>query len=498
MNAEISPLSGHSVAPTPRTQPRRIAIVGGGCTGLRLALLFKKWNECATQDNQVEVVVFEARPHAGGFLQSNKGSSGVLVESGAQGVLASRTVFLQALEEAGMTPADVIAAPRSGPRAARYLISPTGQLARLSPFLLLRSGLSAPGDLLRLALEIFKARPVRPPHPDESLYQFFSRHFGRIWAENFVLPFATGIWGGGAEKLLLRHTFPQLQEIEIRRGSLIRTALLSILSRFVGGRKKALPGTHDWPKGLLSFPGGMHTLIEKMRATLENSGPWQSLRLNAPVHSLQQTAEKKYLINGNETFDFVFWTSGPWNSPELEFGHSDMKREWELLQNTPTHTFIVVNVSGKRSHLTRDGFGVLARRESTGLLGVLFVHSIYQQHVPEDTFSYRVLLGGDRNPAMISWSDEQLTEYTLIELKKLNLIDLPQEQCTIEVIRWNRAIAIADLGHDGRMATLWRLQAHMPGLRFAGIYKKGVGVADALLSAQETFDDWVSALRPNP
>jgi len=446
----------------------------------------------------VEVVVYEARSLPGGFLRSNKSPTGVLVESGAQGVLSTRTMFLQALEEVGLTPADVIAAPRSGTQAGRYLIKPSGTLTRLSPLTLLRSGLSAPGDLFRLLIEIFKGRPIRPPHPDESLYQFFSRRFGRFWAENFVLPFATGIWGGAAEKLLLRHTFPQLQELELKHGSLVRFALIAALKRIFATRKNKSSLSQRWPKGLLSFPNGMQTFIEKMRDTLENSGQWQSLRMNQPIHSLQLTPERKHLINGTECFDFVFWTSAPWNSPELDFAHPEMRKEWDFLQNTPTHSLVVVNISGARSQLTRDGFGALAPRASDGLLGILFVHSIYPQHVPADRFSYRVLLAGDRNPDMISWSDTELTKYTFKQLNHLSLLDLPPEQCSVEVVRWNRAIGIADLGHDERMAALWRLQAHMPGLYFAGIYKKGVGVADALQSAQDAFDDWVSALRPSP
>jgi oxygen-dependent protoporphyrinogen oxidase len=488
-----------SSAPPPHSGPCRIAIIGAGCTGLRLALLFKKWNENASPDKAVEVVVFEARAQPGGFLQTNKNPTGVLVEAGAQGVLASRHVFLQALEDVGFTPADVVAAPRSGPQSARYLITPTGGLTRLSPIALLRSGLNQPGDLLRLFLDLFKSRPSRPPHPDESLYQFFSRRFGRSWAENFVLPFATGIWGGGAEKLLLRHTFPQLQDIEIQHGSLLRHALVTAVKKLLSGsRNKTLASAQHWPKGLLSFPGGMHTLIEKMIHSLQNSGLSRVLHLNKPIHSLHLTTDKKYLLNGTESFDYVFWTSAPWHSPTLDFANPAMKKEWDALQQTPTHNLVVVNISGARSKLTRDGFGALAPRESTGLLGVLFVHSIFPQHVSADRFSYRVLLGGDRNPEMISWSDAQLAEYAFHQLTRLRLIDLPQELCSIDVIRWSRAIGIADLAHDERMAALWRLQAHMPGLHFAGIYKKGVGVADALMSAQDAFDDWVSALRPSP
>jgi protoporphyrinogen oxidase len=175
----------------------------------------------------------------------------------------------------------------------------------------------------------------------------------------------------------------------------------------------------------------------------------------------------------------------------LNWHRSEVQREWELLQTVPTHSLIVVNVSGPKDQCSQNGFGVLTRRESDGLLGVLFVHSIYPQHVPENCTSYRVLLGGDRCPAMTSWSDQQLGEYALSSLIKLGLIDTAnRETQKILILRWPKAIGLADRGHDERLKSLWRIQAYCPGIYFGGIYTKGVGVADALQSAQDCFTEW--------
>jgi len=482
-------------------KPIRVAVVGAGCTGLRIALLFKKLNQNGMVQRPVEVVIFEKRSEVGGFLQTRKNSSGLLVESGAQGVLSSRTIFLRALEDIGLQPKDVITPPTQKQHATRYVIAPSGRIAPLSanPFSLWKNGLLSPLQILRLIAEFFLSRQNTPPNPNENLYDFFKRHFGRACAENFLLPFATGIWGGGAQKLLARHAFPRLSQIDLAHGSLLRFAFFSFIAKLLKKQTVEPSLRYSWPRGLLSFPNGMQTLIEKMRDKLKESASLITIRVNSPVQKIELDTAGKLIINEKEddSFDSIFWTTSPWSTPDLVFANKDAELEWENLQNTPTHHLIVVNVSGQRDPATRDGFGVLARRESSGLLGVLFVHSIYPQHVPANLFSYRILLAGDRNPEMISWSDESLKTYCLQQLKTLNLLTNHESVSEIEIVRWPRAIGIADHEHDARMNSLWRLEAHFPELRFAGIYKKGVGVADALLSAEEAFEAWLSVPRPN-
>lgn len=481
--------------------PIRVAVVGAGCTGLRIALLFKKINENGILQRPVEVVIFEKKSEVGGFLQTRKSSSGLLVESGAQGVLSSRTIFLTALEDIGLQPKDVITPCAQKEHATRYVIAPSGRIAPLSanPFSLWKNGLLSPRQVLRIVAEFFRLRKNTPPNPNENLYDFFKRHFGHACAENFLLPFATGIWGGGAQKLLARHAFPRLSEIDLAYGSLLRFALSSLIAKLFKKKTVETSLRYSWPRGLLSFPNGMRTLIEKMSDNLRESGSLINIRVNSPVQKIELDIAGKLTINDNEDdiFDSIFWTTSPWSTPHLVFANKDAELEWKNLQNTPTHHLIVVNVSGRRESATRDGFGVLARRESSGLLGVLFVHSIYPQHVPTSSFSYRILLAGDRNPQMISWSDEDLKTYCLQQLTALDLLTNTGSVGEIEIVRWPRAIGIADDEHDARMNALWRLEAHFPGLRFAGNYKKGVGVADALLSAKEAFDDWLSVSRPN-
>lgn len=483
----------------PQPHRQRIAVVGAGICGLRIAHLLVKHSLQNKSAAPLDIVVFERQPHTGGYLRSLSPGNGHIIESGAQGVLSSRTVFLETLEDLNFEPADVLAPNSGAGQQARYILTNAGVLARLSPNLvaLWRVGLVTPRMILRCFSELFRfpGKGRVTPLPRETLYQFFARHFGRAWAESFIVPMATGIWGGASERLLLKYTFPRLIEVERRRGSLLRFALFQGLSSLVTP-KKPTQLKKKWPRGLLSFPAGLQTLTDRMQETLAASGR-VTFRFNAAVESLERASDGQLLLNNTETFDSIFWTSAPWQSPALTMPHNDAQNLWLKLQQTPTHNLIVVHVSGQRSPSTKNGFGLLASRNSDGLLGVLFVHSIYEAHVPRGQYAYRVLLGGDRNPAMVNWSDAELVDYAVQKLAQLGLIADTTDTEHRHVIKWPAAIGIADADHDSRLAALWQIEALHPGLHFAGIYKKGVGVADALMSAQDAVDDWLSEPRPN-
>lgn len=491
--------NANSTFPKAGSSPLRVAVVGAGCTGLRIATLCEKMNRNGDSRHALECIVFEARSAAGGYLQSQRLPSGHIVDHGAQGVLSSRDAFLRALEDLNLTPQDVIAPRSMRQHRTRYLLNPRGGMAALTlnPWHLWKNELLRPAQWLRALLEVFWLKPAQPPSRNETLYRFIERHFGHACAENFILPFATGIWGGASEKLLVRHAFPQFPEREAKHGSLLRSALLSALGKVFTFRRQVSHVRQSWPRGLLSFRGGMKEFIAHMLKQFEDPKSRTRLSLESPVTRIKALPDGKLLINNKELFDAVFWTSQPWQTPELKLEPDEAQRDWQMLQNTPTHDLIVVHVSGKKDSSTKDGFGVLAGRSSDGLLGVLFVHSIYQEHCQEGQYAYRVLLGGDRNTALGDWSEEELKNYTLLQLRKIHLLSENSDVANVRLVRWSRAVGIADENHDARLAALWRIEALLPGLHFAGNYKKGVGVADALQSAQEAFDQWLSALPPN-
>jgi oxygen-dependent protoporphyrinogen oxidase len=187
----------------------RIAIIGGGLTGLTLAYYLQKAG--------VAYDLFEASPRPGGNLLSPQAPEGYQLEAGPNSLLLSAELD-ELLAELGLAEAIQEAASVS---QHRYVLR-GGQYQALpgSPPALVASNFFGLKTKLRLLTELLR-RPA-PPVPGETVAAFFARHFGSEVVQYAVNPFVAGIYAGDPAELLLSLTFPQLAALETRYGSLLR------------------------------------------------------------------------------------------------------------------------------------------------------------------------------------------------------------------------------------------------------------------------------------
>ena len=457
------------------THPFRIAIIGGGITGLRAA-------HCLARDarihGKIELSLFDSNAECGGVLQTFK-SQGFQLELAAQGVLSSRLGFARAVADLKLEQQLLWPAKK---QMSRFLITANG-LVRLGPFpvLFLRKGLLTAKGLFRVLGEFF-LRPQNAPNLDETLFEFGSRHFGTEVAESFLVPAATGIWAGGAKRLLLRYTFPVLAKLEAAHGSLLKALLFGFLAKLFTPKS-----SRNSPTALVSFPQGMHhlphSLLTATRTLLKNKQiPWHE-HWSTPVAQFA-FANSHFEINGQE-FDAVVFTAPPWHCPGLLKASEHAEAAYARLTQIPTHSLVCVGLGGTGISNPQKGFGALAGSFSKDLLGVLFLHALYPSHVPTGNFLYRVMLGGDRDPNFADKSDAEIFEITRARLADLGLLPAAASVTFTHITRWKNTIPLAVAGHDEVLAARWKLEALCPGLYLAGNYLEGVSVADCLQSAEQ-------------
>ena len=240
----------------------RIAIIGGGLTGLTLAYYL--------QQAGVAYDLFEAEQRPGGNLLSPGAPVGFQLEAGPNSLLLSPELE-ELLLELGLQEAIEEAAPVSQHRfvlrGGRYRALPA------SPPALLASGFFSLGTKLRLLRELLR-RPA-PPVPGETVAAFFERHFGPEVVQYAVNPFVAGIYAGDPAELLLALTFPQLAALEARHGSLLRGLAQSPRT----GRRRTI-----------TLRGGVQTLTEALAARLRGYRPGQA------VTSITYQADNQYFI----------------------------------------------------------------------------------------------------------------------------------------------------------------------------------------------------------
>src|SRR4051794_38081746 len=181
----------------------RVAVIGGGISGLSTAFLLKA--------KGFDVRVFEAANKAGGNIQTIQ-IDGYTVEQGPNSLLKSPRLIdlvrMLNLED------KVIAA---NPSAQKRYILWKGKLKAMgiSSFI---NGYFSLKTLLALATEPF----VRSKSPEgESVAEFVSRRINQEFLDKAIDPFVSGVYAGDPQNLSMRSAFPKLYEMECDFGSLI-------------------------------------------------------------------------------------------------------------------------------------------------------------------------------------------------------------------------------------------------------------------------------------
>ena len=243
----------------------RIAIIGGGLTGLTLAYYL--------QQAGVAYDLLEAGAQPGGNLLSTAEAAGYQLEAGPNSLLLS-TELEELLTELGLADAIQEAAPVSQHRyvlrGGRYQALPA------SPPKLLASSFFSLRTKLRLLAELLR-RPA-PPVPDETVGAFFERHFGREVVDYAVAPFVGGIYAGNPDELLLSLTFPQLAALEAQHGSVLRG---------LAATRKAGGGTR---RRTVVLRGGNQRLPEALAAGLAHYYPGHA------VQGITQAVDGQYAL----------------------------------------------------------------------------------------------------------------------------------------------------------------------------------------------------------
>jgi oxygen-dependent protoporphyrinogen oxidase len=271
----------------------RIAIVGGGLTGLAAA-------HALVERSHRAFTLFESAPHAGGIVQTRH-ERGFVLEEGPDSFITDKPEALDLVRRLGL--AGEVRGTR--PEFRRSFVVHGGRLvptpdgfyllapARLGP--VWASPLFSPWGKLRLALEpwVPRARGLDDPAYDESLASFVRRRLGGEVLERIAQAMVGGIYGAAPEELSLAATFPRFLAWEREFGSVTRG-----LRQQADARAASASGPRY---GLFAtLANGMQTLTDALIARL----PDGALRPLSPVRALDPDPSGGWRVSG-EHYDTV-------------------------------------------------------------------------------------------------------------------------------------------------------------------------------------------------
>ena len=456
---------------------KRIAIIGGGISGLSAAYTLEEKRQSGTP---VEYVLFESSPRLGGVLVTDR-VDGCLVEAGPDSFLTEKPWAADLCRKIGL--GDQLIGSNDSERKTyivargKLVVMPDGLMfmvpTKIMPTVF--SPLFSWRTKMRMAAEWF--HPPRKAPEDETVAEMVERHYGPEMVELLADPLLSGVYGGEASTLSVRAVLPRFADMESKHGSLGR-AMLS-------ARKKMGAVTNLPARPLFtSLKDGMQQMTDALVARLDAN----ALRKSSLVQSVIPQDDAWTVSAGYQSDQFdavIIATPTHAAAAVLQVADGNLSRELGEIQYSSSVT-VTLGYDEKVRRSLPPGFGFLVpRSEGRRMLAATFVHNKFPHRAPENRALVRCFLGGARDEQILQSSEEEILEIVRRELRQIVGTALDAEPLFARVYKWKSAMAQYSVGHLERLQRIEALRQKLPGLALAGNGYSGIGVPDCVRSGAE-------------
>jgi oxygen-dependent protoporphyrinogen oxidase len=451
---------------------KRIAIIGGGISGLSAAFFLEQRRLAGMP---LEYVLFEASPRFGGVILTER-LDDCLIEAGPDSFLTEKPEATELCRDLGI--GDQLVGSIDSHRKTYILVNgkliamPDG-LAFMIPTKILPAALSplfSWHTKLTMAREWF--HPPLEVKNDESVASFVQRHYGKEMVDRLADPLLSGVYGGEASLLSVKAVMPRFAEMQERDGSLGKATIKS-RSQAIGKDTRPI---------FTSLKDGMRQLVDALISRISGS----CVRSNVAIESLSIVDTKWRVSWNNNTaqFDSVILAVPSYVAAKLLDGsNANLSSELRDIQYSSSVT-VALGFDQKVRALLPPGFGYLVPRgEGNRVLAVTFVHNKFPHRAPEDRALLRCFLGGTRDEPILELSDEEILKIVGKELREI--LGIETEPRFARICKWRAAMAQYNVGHLERMQRIEQLRQEESGLFFAGNAYNGIGVPDCVRSGQQ-------------
>jgi oxygen-dependent protoporphyrinogen oxidase len=452
---------------------KRIAIIGGGISGLSAAFALEKER---SQGAQLEYVIFEASDRFGGVIHTERVKD-CLLEAGPDSFLTEKPWAADLCRELGL--GDQLIGSNDAERKTYMLVGgrlipiPDGVMfmvpTRLLPAYF--SPLFSWPTKVRIIREWF-FRPMGDD-TDVTVADFVQRHYGREMVERVADPLLSGVYGGSAGELSVQSVLPRFVQMAASHGSLGKA--------MVTMRKNHKTRT---PAPLFtSLKNGMQEMVDALMARI----PPSAQRLNTAVEAVKPESGKWLVVarQRTEEFDAVIVSTPAYGASGL-LRDTELRTELAAIRYSSSVTVVLAYDKKVRAALP-PGFGFLVpRTENRRILAATFVHSKFPHRAPEDCALIRCFLGGTRDEAVLQVPDDEIQFLVRGELAQI--LGIHAEPLFVRIHKWKSSMAQYNVGHSARIARVRAILARTPGLALAGNAYGGIGVPDCVRSGSEAVE----------
>ncbi|TWU21768.1 protoporphyrinogen oxidase [Bythopirellula polymerisocia] len=478
------------IGPTtqPRNKGRRIAVVGGGISGLAAA---RRLLDLAPD---VQVILLEARDRLGGVLRTEQ-RDGFLLEHGADNFITTPAWAVEFCQRLGMEE-DLLETNSEHRRAfvvckGKLRAIPAG-FAVMAPSRICPIAstpiLSMLGKL-RMAAELFV--PRRIVDESESLAGFVRRRFGYEMYERLVQPLIAGIYTGDPEQLSLGATMPRFRQMEEDHGSLIRA---------MWKQQKAQRTTAQQSSGarysqFVAPRRGMSAFVQAIVERLDEA----AVLLDSLVARMTPTAQAgwRLTIGGEysrslDVDGVILATPAQHSSTLLKSVDSESANAFGKIHYG---SCAIVSMGFRREQIGHalDGFGlVVPAIEGRKILSTSFSSIKYAGRAPEGHVLLRAFVGGACQSELLNLDGQQLERMVREELA--DLLAIRGEPSLCHIVRQNNAMPQYYVGHEGIVRRIEQRAELLPNLALAGNALHGIGVPNCIHTGELAAESLLAKL----
>lgn len=461
---------------------KQVIIIGGGITGLAAAYRLQQLAP------DVAITLIEQDNRLGGKILTEQ-RDGFVVEGAPDSFLSRKLRGVGLCEELGLTPQLQGRDPRHSKTFVRRYGAlyplPSGLTGMIPTNLaaLENNPLISPAGRGRLAQEA--DLPPAAANGDETLANFVTRRLGREVYENLVEPLMSGIYAGDGELLSLAATFPQLRQLELQHGSLLKglQASQSEDRRQASAEQASAEASKQYPP-FVALQGGMGELVKRLVGQLSQT----KLMTGVTVTGLSQAMDGRYTVHlpqGQDLKADALIVTTPAFATARLLATVDPTLS-ELHAAIPYASSVTISFAFAIADLPSapDGYGyVIPRVEDTDVLACTWSSSKWTERAPTDYALVRVYIGRFGRRDVLADSDAELIELALTELRTtLGYTAIPRQSW---IFRWPQSMPQYLLGHVDRLHKIEEKLSEYPNLALAGAAYRGVGIPDCIQGGEE-------------